>query len=216
LLTFEARENSKPRQGWLPLTAGFANATGDSWNDIGWRIGNQWPGKLYIPWSLGTEEAAWKIGVHFVQTTGFTPEQTWTFRNVPLPPPGSPVAVNRILKRGTTRVRLRSLALARTTAQRWELSHDLQVSPQPFGACFTLFAAHNERGRDITRFGKNAQRFGNEGTFRARHNHNFTVDVPPGTRSVDLTLVLHRSKYITFLAAPELVKAKPGGAAASR
>ena len=209
VLQFEAQEGGKPSRRWFPISTSFTTATGDSWEDAAWWVRGMAPSTCWTPRTLGTEEAAWEIGVHFARLTGFTPEETWTFRNVPVPIPGKGMRGSPVLVRGHTSVRLESLQSTRTPSGNWSVVGELRLLMPTAPRMVSIIGIRDERGRDLRDFGENRTRIGPIGAISASNYRFFARDVPAGTRRVQLTLAINHSRYVTFLATPEVAKAAP-------
>lgn len=216
LLSFAAQRNGKSEAGWRPIKASFLNATGDSWPDAIWHKWDSPLEGLYVPHSLGMEETAWKVGVHFARVSGFAADETWTFDRVPVSPPAHVRAFNRPLSRKKTQVRLHSLETLQPSAGISRLTGGLQTSSRHPDALLTVIAVSDENGRDLSTFGENRQRLGLGRPLSPQGQRRFAVDAQAGTRYITLTVALHKSAYVTFLAAPTLASATPSTPAAVR
>jgi hypothetical protein len=216
-LKFSVQEFGKTRKGWRPIAADLTTATGDTLQGGFWNAGDRLPSGLYSPWSVGTEEAAWKIRVYFAQTTGFSPTDTWSFNDIPVPPPSqTETLMNRRVTLGARQIQLRSLRASRDSEKQWEVHLMFQFFQQPADSYVSLIGIENEKGRNLLHFGANPRFVQSPSGASPHGDFSLTVEVPADTRQLSLKLALHRSRIATFLAAPELVKAKSGGAATSR
>jgi hypothetical protein len=202
-LQFQVHETGKAWHGWRPVVADLVNATGDTFEKATGSFGNALPGGLFSPWSVGTEEAAWKIGVHFTRTTGFTPAETWSFNDIRLPAPSqSESDVKQALNRGATRAELSRMRVSRSSEKRWEVHHQFVFSPQPEGTYLTLVGLTDEHRRNLLHFSENRRHIQISSPAPNRGYHPLTIEVPAGTPKISVKLALHRSRYVTFLAAP--------------
>lgn len=207
-LQFATEEPSSSNRTWEPLSISFSNATGDLWEDYAWNVSDE-PGAFWMPASLGREEAAWKLDVRFGQTRGFSEQEKWTFRDLPLPPVTEGKNVNRLITHGKQRVWLRSLIVVPLTKGQRYLSGMYQVLPPLNDALLTVTELRDERGRTIPVQQPYSRRMGVTTPVSSRGDNHFGLAIPAGVRRLDLTVALHRSRRATFLAAPEPAKNSP-------
>ena len=141
-LEFQVREKGRSGQVWQPLNASFANAAGDSWRDRATR--GEKPNDLSMVGSVGTEEAAWKISVQFGRTSGFTPAESWRFRDAPTLSGG-----RAALTRGRIRMQLRYAASQPLPGGARRVLYILDLSSRAAGNLTTITSARDERGRNL-------------------------------------------------------------------
>jgi hypothetical protein len=202
-LEFQVLGSEQPRLGWRPVMADLTNAAGDSFESSIGSFGNALPNGLFAPWSVGTEEAAWKIGVHFTRTTGFTPAETWSLNNIRLPSPSqTETDLKHAVRRGAERVELSSLRVSRASEKRWEVHSRLEFSLPSAGTFVSLIGLTDERGRNLLHFSENPRHIKVSRPAPIRGYYPLVIEVPAGTRQINLKLALHRSQYVTFLAVP--------------
>jgi hypothetical protein len=202
-LLFRIREVGATRHGWKPIYAELTNATGDTLQGGFTYGGKRTPSGLFAPWSVGTEESAWKIGVHFLRTTGFTPAETWSFDDIRLPAPSlSDTAVNSVLTRGGTQIRLRQLRLSRKSKKQWEVHMQFQSKAELADSITSILRIDSEDGRNFLHFGDNPRYINSPSSLTFDRYSSLSFDVPPNTKKISLKLAVHRTHLVNFLAAP--------------
>jgi hypothetical protein len=207
-LQFEARSQNALASRWQPLSIDFSNATGDRWDDHRWNVSSE-AGAFWLPASLGREENAWKVDVRFGQTRGFTQDEKWVFRDLPLPPVMEGKNVNRWLVRGEQRIWLRALTVSPLTKGKRYLSGLYQLVPSVGDGLLTVTDLRDEQGRPIPVQVPYSQRQGLTTPISTDLDNFFSLAIPADIRRLNLSIVLHRSRKATFLAAPEAETGTP-------
>lgn len=185
---------------WYPERATILDATG---NVLRREAKTQRSGdgfRLLIPGTLWPSETVWKLRVNFSRTAGFATDEQFTFQTVPLP------------GRRSTTLSQESATLTGTTVvfdgiagpeahlrgspvvpHKMPLVY-LRIRPYLEDIRVTVVQARDERGRSLPVSPIPAYR--KQGTFA------FPIESVGGSRKVDLTVAVHRSRVVEFTATP--------------
>jgi hypothetical protein len=206
LAAFQIQQNGKTATNWQPAQVETSDATGNhitGWCNSHWE--NDEEVTLY-QYGLWPDEPAWKLRVEFSRTSGFHADELWTVQNVPLEP-GRQQDLWNFVRRDQT-----NSAFAETTLNGFHLKlfPAIKFTDQPNmrGAIeggltvqtdlpldemrLTLIGATDEQGHEIK-----PMTMGWGGTF-----YRFSLQELGNARSLNLTLALHRSRFVEFTAQP--------------
>ncbi len=197
-------------QIWQAKSVEILDATGNKWTpystmtfvkDVGDGEeftfgGSLWPG-----------EAAWKLRVEFSRTAGFDRDELWTVRGIAVPKAKEMIKLADSTTRGESKLQL--VAITGTKAKQpgdmeWIaegglVNISIRTTPKPEGERVSLVEATDDRGRRVeVRPGPDW----NSG------NNVFGLVVPEGAKTVDCSFVLHKSRFVEFLAKPEFATGK--------
>ncbi len=158
--------------------------------------GSLWPG-----------EAAWKLRVEFSRTAGFDRDEIWTVRGIAVPGTNQLINLAQSTMRGDSTVKL--VAITGTKAKQpgdmqWiaeagQINISVRVTPKPDDERFSLIAALDDRGQRVAV---------HPAPDWNRGNYVYGLALPPGAKTVDCSFVLHRSRFVEFLAKPEFAPDK--------
>jgi len=206
LAAFQIQQNGRVVTNWLPVQVETSDATGNY--ITGW-CNNHWEnGELVTlyQWGLWPDEPAWKVRVEFSRTSDFTAGELWTVSDVPVQPSRQQDFWNE------NRSNRASAAFAETTINGIHLKLfpakqftdrqdmrgaiegglDIRTDLPLKGMRLTLLKVTDNQGHDVQPmnlgWGGTDQRFG------LRNIDN--------AKTLNLTLALHRSRFVEFTVKP--------------
>jgi hypothetical protein len=206
LAAFQIQQNGKTATNWQPAQVETSDATGNhimGWCDSHWE--NDEEVTLY-QYGLWPDEPAWKLRFEFSRTSGFHADELWTVSNVPLESGhmqdfwnyGRARTNSAFAETTLNGIRLKLFPARKFTEQpnmRGSIEGGLNVQTDlPLdGMRLTLVKATDDQGHEIKTmiwgWGGNDYRFG--------------LQELGSARSLNLTLALHRSRFVEFTAKPE-------------
>jgi len=219
---FHVERNGKPVTNWQPVSVVTTDATGNmtSWN---WTPNSgvpstQWndnEGSMTYQYGLWPDEPAWKIKFEFSQQTDFADSELWTVQGIPLQP-GRQRDFNTNARNSRTNaavaetdlggVHLKIVPAKKFTdaGQNNYLQGGLtiQVDPVlPDGMRMTLVKLTDDQTNDVTYFDYGMMR-NMTGTTGAT-TYRFGLRDIDGITNLNLTIALHKSRFVEFTAKPE-------------
>jgi hypothetical protein len=205
LAAFQIQQNGKTATNWQPAQVETSDATGN--HILGW-CNSHWENDEEVTlyqWGLWPDEPAWKLRVEFSRTSGFTDNELWTVQDIPV----QPGRMQDFWNYGG-RNRMNS-AFAETTLNGIHLKlfparqfTDISPGSQPQGGFriqtdqpadgmrMTLIKVTDGQGHDIQTWN-----WGGGGT-----DYRFGLRELGNAKSFNLTLALHRSRFVEFTAKP--------------
>jgi hypothetical protein len=215
---FHVQRNGKSVTNWQPVSVDTSDATG---NHVSGGIGgNQWQDNndtVTYQYGLWPDEPAWKIKFEFSQQSDFADNESWTVQNIPLQPGRQQDFFNfNLARNGRTNAAfaetdLNGVHLKIFPAKQFtdmppnaqpQGGLTLQTDPAlPEGMRMTLLKLTDDQTNDVG--------YWDYGTF---NNNNVTTyryalrDIS-GLTNLNLTIALHKSRFVEFTAKPE--KEKP-------
>ena len=214
---FRVTENGKPAP-WEPVDVELRDAKGQCWtgssyenSHVGdeiqhWFVSNPPGGGLRD--GILPAPGEWKLRVKFFRTSGFTPEELWTVKGVPLPKrsPEQPYHVIESVVRQETRLSLRELLPAgdhfaeRVHFPLEVLGVSVLLDPPRENLRVDLAAVKDDRGRSVQAQlkQKSAASHGSGTTDPTVRYHFLLTDLKPDARKVDLTFALHAGEIVEF------------------
>ena len=206
LAAFQIQQNGQTATNWQPAQVITSDATGN--HIFGW-CNSHWTNDEEVTlyqYGLWPDEPAWKMRFEFSRTSGFHNDELWTVQNVPLEP-GRQQDFWNFVRRDQT-----NSAFAETTLNGFHLKlfPAIKFTDQPNirgaieggltvqtdlpldGMRLTLIEATDEQGHEIK-----PMTMGWGGTF-----YRFSLQELGNARSLNLTLALHRSRFVEFTAKP--------------
>jgi hypothetical protein len=203
LARFRVTRNGKPSREWEPIEVHLSDATGNNWDALTFSPSQRRDEQeVLFHGGLWADEAAWKLGVEFQRNSGFRPEELWTVRNIRVPPgPQRNTFTQAAVRRHNATIRLRRVAgpYAGDPSDFTGFSYEtygayVRVEPPTEGIRVSLVRATDEQGRIFQPFVPGWDR---EGRF------GFGLEGLKGSKTVDLTFAIHKSRFVEFLAKPE-------------
>ncbi|HXE42091.1 MAG TPA: hypothetical protein VN516_03615, partial [Candidatus Baltobacteraceae bacterium] len=221
--TFHVERNGKPVNNWLPVSVETSDATGNrvnGWSPIfnngngnnqqtDWANGD---GTMTYQYGLWPDEP-WKIKLEFSQQSDFTDSELWNVPNVPF----VPAKQNEMYNFPNRRQTATNAPFAETDLNGFHLklfpaknftdagNNDwmqgglfLQVTPDvTTGYRMTIKVTDNQTN-DVQCSQYNNQRMNNVA------NYSYRLQDIAGLTNINVSISLHKSRYVEFTAKPEL------------
>ena len=213
-ITFDIQQKGQSVTNWHPVRVETSDAAGN--HVTGWINQNFQNGQaaeyFYQP-GLWPDEPAWKLRLEFSQTSGFSDDEVWTITNVPVQPGSQQDAMIDWGNSSKTKT-----AFAETTVNGIHLklfpaiqypeqnqgagqgggqsmSFSLKADPDPEseGMRVTVFKASDDQGRVLQ----------NQGASWGGGNYQYQYSNVRNVKALNLTLVLHKSRFVEFTVKPE-------------
>jgi len=220
--TFHAERNGNPVKDWEPVSVQTSDATG---NSVGGGVTqNNWQDNedtVVYQYGLWPDEAAWKLKVEFSQQSDFADSELWSVQDIPLESGRQMDFYNYNNRRGTTNTvfaetdlngfHLKIFAAKQFTdvGQNSYLQggFHIQVTPTlPDGMRLTIVKLTDDQTNDVANMNQ-GWGGGTGGT-----TYNYGLRNLDGVTNLNLTVALHKSRFVEFTAKPEM--APPAAAAA--
>jgi len=205
LAAFQIQQNGKPATNWQPAQVETSDATGNhitGWCNSHWE--NNEEVTLY-QWGLWPDEPAWKLRVEFSRTSGFNDGELWTVQDIPV----QPGRLQDFWNYGRNR---KDSAFAETTLNGIHLKlypakqftdqspgngqieggFQIQTDQPAGGMRMTLLKVTDGQGHDIQNWN-----WSQGGT-----DHRFGLRELGNVKLLNLTLALHRSRFVEFTTKP--------------
>jgi hypothetical protein len=221
--TFHAERNGKPVTNWQPVSVETSDATGNHVN--GSVPDNQWSGSddaVTYQYGLWPDELAWKIRLEFSQQSDFADNELWSVQNIPVEAGRQMDFWNYNNRRNNT-----NLVFAETDLNGFHLKIfpakqftdappnsnpngglTIQVEPSlPAGMRMTLVKLTDDQTNDIGNMDYGTTRNGNSIAYR------FGLRDLGGATNLNLTIALHKSRFVEFTVKPEKAPAASVAAA---
>jgi hypothetical protein len=222
--TFHLERNGKPVTDWEPVSVETSDATGN--HVSGWIAGNNWSGnddEATYQYGLWPDEPAWKLRVEFSQKSDFADNELWSVQNIPLEPGRQQDFYNYGGRRQQT-----NSAFAETDLNGYHLKIfpakqftdvgqnaymqgglTIQVTPSlTSGMQMTLVKLTDDQTNDIVNMN---QGWGGGGANGSTYHYGLR-DVG-GATNLNLTIALHKSRFVEFTAKPEKAPEAPAAVA---
>jgi len=190
---FRVERDGRTTKEWGIASVESSDATGN-WISRHWGTGQDEDRQIAElqphPWP---SEPAWKLRAGFSQRSNFVASELWTVRGVPLSEPDS--VQGTALQTNLQGARLEYTGLARRPGLGGSHHFNFRVSPYRPDFCLTLAQAVDDQGREA--------KVGD--WWQGLRECAFSVDAEPGAQRLDLTVALHRTRYVEFLTRPRLI-----------
>ena len=190
---FRVTRNGLPTSEWGVAGVEASDATGNVINEL-WGTSSE-PNAEFAelqphPWP---SESAWKLRVGFSQRSNFVASELWTLRGVPSfgADPAYGVGIETNLQGAV----LRYTGQARRSGLGGNHHFNFRVTPSRPEYRITLAKAVDDQGKEAKL----------ENWFESQNERTFALLVSTNATSLDLTLALHRTRYVEFLARPEVI-----------
>jgi len=204
LAALQIQQNGRAATNWQPVQVETSDATGN--HITGW-CNSHWEGDEEVTlyqWGLWPDEPAWKLRVELSRTSGFSDGELWSVQNIPLQP-------GRLQDFWNDGRRRTNAAFAETTLNGIHLKlfpvrqftdqppgsqpqggFEIQTDRPVDGMRLTLSSLTDDQGHDLQSW--------NWG--RGNNSYRFGLRELGNTKSLNLTLALHRSRFVEFTAKP--------------
>ncbi|HSY73855.1 MAG TPA: hypothetical protein VK810_00150 [Dongiaceae bacterium] len=220
--TFNIERDGKPVTNWQPMAVKTSDATGNRVD--GWIGNNQWNGNddvAVYQYGLWPDEPAWKLRLEFSQQSDFADSELWSVQDIPLVPGKQQEMFNYGGRRQTN-----APAFAETDLNGFHLKifpakqfTDVQPNSNPQGGLFiqttpalpegmrmTLVSLTDDQTNNINHWDYGSSQNNKVATYR------YGLQDISGLTNLNLTIALHKSRFVEFTVKPE--KAPAASAAA--
>ena len=209
---FNVERHGKPVTNWQPVSVETTDATGNHVNGAvsqnNWQDGND---TVIYQYGLWPDEPAWKIKFEFSQQSDFADNELWTVQNIPLQPGRQRDFYNVPRNSNTNTViaetELNGIHLKIFPAKQFT---DMPPNSQPQGGLIiqtdpappagmrmTLISLTDDQTNDISYWDNGTYRNNNVTTYR------YALRDVGGATNLNLTIALHKSRFVEFTAKPE-------------
>lgn len=190
---FRVTRNGRPTREWGIAGVEASDATGNLITEV-WSTSSEADAEFVeLQPHLWPAESAWRLRVGFSQRSNFVASELWTLRGVPLAGAGAADdATPQTLLQGAV---LRYTGQARRSGLGGNHHFNFRVTPGRPDYEITLVKAVDDQGQEVKL----------EASFESKSERTFGLRVNTNSMSLDLTLALHRTRYVQFLARPEVI-----------
>jgi hypothetical protein len=210
LAAFRTEQKGIVVTNWRPVHIETSDATGNRISNNSWsntREGDE--AVMTYQWGLWPDESAWKLRVEMSRTSGFSDDELWTVENIPVNPGRQQDLWGYNNRRSNTNsafaettlngIHLKLFPALQFTDENYGNGQKqgglrVQIDPEPEGMQMrmTLAKVTDEQGRDLRSWGPN----GGNG------NYVFQLQDIRNAQSLNITLALHKSRFVEFTAKP--------------
>lgn len=179
---------------WSAPKVELSDATGNRLSSSSWSGGLQEKDyELQFTGTLWPDEKAWKMRFELSRLTNFTTAELWTVRGLPL---GSTNLTNNAAFATNLQGVVVQIEAVSPKSQS-QATHELFIRVRPDRPDYrlTLVSVKDESGRKPSQHGSSWG--GGE--------YKYSLDVHTNAQTLDVTLALHQSRYVEFLAQPKLL-----------
>jgi hypothetical protein len=210
----QVQRNGKPATNWQPVSVETTDATG---NSVGGFCNTQQNGDectTTYQWGLWADEPAWKVKFEFSQQSDFAGNELWTVQNIPVQPgrqqdyynyPRAGRASAVVAEADLNGVHLKILPAKQFTdaGQNNYMQGGLMIqadSALPDGMRMTLVSLTDGQTNDVGYF--------DNGTMKSTTGaatvttYRYGLRDLAGTTNLNLTIALHKSRFVEFTAKP--------------
>jgi hypothetical protein len=221
-VTFHAERNGNAATNWEPVSVETTDVTGNKVNGAvaqnNWQDGED---TAVYQYGLWPDEAAWKLRMEFSQQSNFADSELWSARNIPVEEGRQQDFYNYNGRRANTNsvfaeADLNGYHLKIFTPKQFtdvppnnylQGGLTIQVTPSlTAGMRLTLVKLTDDQTNDIVNMNNGTMMDGKSATYR------YGLRDVGGATNLNLTIALHKSRFVEFTAKPE--KAPPAAVAA--
>jgi hypothetical protein len=220
---YHVERDGKPVSNWEPVSVETTDATGNqtSWN---WTPnsgvpGTQWSdneGSMTYQYGLWPDEPAWKVKFEFSQQSDFADNELWTVQDIPLQP-GRQRDFNTNARNNRTNAVIAETDLGGVHLKIFPAKQftdvgqnnymqgglTIQADPAlPEGMRMTIVKLTDDQTNEVTYFDYGMMR-NVTGTTVAVTTYRYGLREIDGVTNLNLTLALHKSRFVEFSAKPE-------------
>jgi hypothetical protein len=211
---FQAQWDGKTAANWQPVSVETTDATG---NSVSGFCNTQWNGDectTTYQWGLWADEPTWKVKFEFSQQSDFAGNELWTVQNIPVQPgrqqdyynyPRAGRASAVVAEADLNGVHLKILPAKQFTdaGQNNYMQGGLMIqadSALPDGLRMTLVSLTDGQTNDVGYF--------DNGTMKSTTGaatvttYRYGLRDLAGTTNLNLTIALHKSRFVEFTAKP--------------
>jgi hypothetical protein len=195
---FHVERNGRPTKEWEITSVEASDATGNVVSGKWGTSSDQGAEYVELQPHLWPAESAWKLRVGFSQRSNFAPDELWTLRDVPLSATNGAVLQTNLQSR-----LLQFTGQARQSGLGGDRHFNFRTTPASPDYRLTLIRALGDRGGPA----------GEAGTFESHRDWTFALNVSTNATSlVELTLALHRTRYVEFMVRPQIISTNEAAA----
>ncbi|HUB87466.1 MAG TPA: hypothetical protein VMB22_06205 [Verrucomicrobiae bacterium] len=206
---FHVERDDQAVQNWQPVSVQTSDATGNSISGVvvqnNWQDGDD---AVFYQYGLWPDEPAWKVRVEFSRQSDFTDDELWTVPNIPFQPgrqqelwsrqapTGSPFAETDL---NGYHVKIFPVKQFTDAGPNQNPQGELLIQtepPLPAGMRLTLVKLTDNQADDIRHLDYNFP--GNNIT-----GYRYGLTDINGLTNLNLTLALHKSRFVEFMVKPE-------------
>jgi hypothetical protein len=212
--TFAIRQTGKAVTPWQVRSLLLSDATGNRWRP-GDLVSRVEPGpeprlSASMLGALWASEPAWKLRVDLSRTNDFAPNELLTMPNIPVPEPGEVSLLEQSHEINGVAVQVALIAGADAQMPepyKWyhregQMNFALSVKKEVDDKRLDLVRVQDDRGRPVE--------FDESCYYRDYTNRVFGLVCAPDARSLSVTLAVHPSRFVEFLAKPKQVAPMQG------
>ena len=204
---FRLVQAGRTNQTWRPVNVEISDATGNHWTPWDY-IASPKPrnglAELIFRGALWRGETAWKLRYEFSRTTGFEPDEIFTFSGVEVPGPDQVITLDNATVVDGTKVQL--IAVSGEAAEQPDrLKHFAMTNSANISISVRLMPRDKRLSlvRIVDQNGREAKvAVGADVKYPERV---FGFRPAEGARQLSFTFALHKSRYVDFLARPQFV-----------
>ena len=216
----QAQWDGKPAANWQPVSVETTDATG---NSVSGFCNTQWNGDectTTYQWGLWADEPAWKVKFEFSQQSDFAGNELWTVQNIPVQP-GRQRDFTTVARNSRTNTAAATPAFAEAdlngihlkifpakqftdVGQNNYLQGGLMIQANPAlpdGMRMTLVSLTDGQTNDVTYSTYGTMRSGTGAA--AATTYRYGLREMDGVTNLNLTIALHKSRFLEFTAKPE-------------
>jgi hypothetical protein len=212
----------KPVANWEPVSVETSDATGNESKTIqigqnGWQNGwanNSWQNgddTFIYQWGLWPDEPAWKIKFEFSQQADFSSQEQWMVQHIPLEP-GRQQDFYNYTRNSRTNVVFAETDLNGVHLRIFPAKQFTDMPPNsqpqggltiqadsalPEGMRMTLVSLTDDQTNDVGYWDNGTYSNNNVTTYR------YALREVSGVTNLNLTIALHKSRFVEFTAKPE-------------
>ncbi|HEY1662052.1 MAG TPA: hypothetical protein VGI03_06500 [Verrucomicrobiae bacterium] len=212
-LGFDVEQKGHPATNWQPVQVIMSDATG---NQItGWINRNYQNGQsgYFCQSSLWPNEPDWKLRVEFSRSSGFNDDEVWTLTNLPVKQ-GTEQEANEFWNyRNEKKVTLAQNTLSGIQVQAYppieysnsypgmnngrnnkvvEIAFKADPDPDSAGMRMNVLKITDDQGHELQ----------SQGSGWGSGMYEYQFSVPRNTQSVNVTIALHKSRFVEFNVKP--------------
>jgi hypothetical protein len=207
--TFAIRQTGKAVAPWQVRSLLLSDATGNRWRpgDLVSRIepGPEPRLSASMLGALWASELAWKLRVELSRTNDFAPEELLTMPSIPVPEPGEVLPLKQSHEINGMAVDVAFIAGADAELpppyawyrRHGQMNFALSVMKEVDDKRWDIVRVQDDRGRPVP--------FDESSYYRDYTDRVFGLMPAPDARSLTVTLAVHPSRFVEFLAKPKQV-----------
>jgi hypothetical protein len=204
-VAFDVQQNGHAATNWQPVQMETSDATGNHANGYVNTTAQNGEPMTFYQYGLWPDEPAWKLRVEFSRTSGFKDDELWTIQNIPVADGkmqdfwnnygrnrNDPAFAETTL--GDTHLKIFSVKhfTDQPSGSQSQGGVQIQTDKPLDGARMTIVKVTDDQGRDIQSWN-----WGWGGTY-----YTFGLRELNGARFLNLTIALHKSRFVEFVAKP--------------